>query len=110
MIVYLDVADLRSLGAETCWLAGDGEEGGDPQSHPARDVLHVHPEADPGHDHDEDGGDVALDQVEADTAVQLELGGQAAVVTWQSFVSFSLLIISILYNFFYEKIVIPLNG
>ena len=46
-----------------------------------RDVLHIHPEADPGHDHDEDGGHVALDQVEADTAVQQELGSQAAVVT-----------------------------
>ena len=29
-----------------------------------RDVLHIHPEADPGHNHDEDGGDVALDQWE----------------------------------------------
>ena len=123
----LDVADLRCLRAEAGWLAGDGEQGGDAQGDPAEHhghgddggywqhwpaghVLHVHPEADPGHNHDEDGGHVALDQVEADTAVQLELGGQAAVVTWQSFVSFSLLIISILYNFFYEKIVIPLNG
>ena len=44
-------------------------------------MLHVHPEADPGHNHDEDGGHVALDQVEADTAVQQELGSQAAVVT-----------------------------
>ena len=123
----LDVADLRCLRAEAGWLAGDGEQGGDAQGDPAEHhghgddggywqhwpaghVLHVHPEADPGHDHDEDGGHVALDQVEADTPVQLELGGQAAVVTWQSFVPFSLLIISILYNFFYEKIVIPLNG
>ena len=97
----LDVADLRCLRAEACWLAGDGEQGGDAQGDPAEHhghggdggcwqhwpaghVLHVHPEADPGHDHDEDGGDVALDQVEADTAVQLELGRQAAVVTWQS--------------------------
>ena len=116
----LDVADLRCLRAEAGWLAGDGEQGGDAQGDPAEHhghggdggywqhwpaghVLHVHPEADPGHDHDEDGGHVALDQVEADTAVQLELGGQAAVVTWQSFVSFSLLIISILYNFFTKK-------
>ena len=45
------------------------------------DVLHIHPEADPGHDHDEDGGHVALDQVEANAAVKPELGRQAAVVT-----------------------------
>ena len=78
---HLDVANLGGLRTEACRLAGDGEEGRHPQRHPARHVLHVHPEADPGHDHDEDGGHVALDQVEADTAVQLELGGQAAVVT-----------------------------
>ena len=44
-------------------------------------MLHIHPEADPGHDHDEDGGHVALDQVEANAAVKPELGRQAAVVT-----------------------------
>ena len=44
-------------------------------------MLNIHPEANPGHDHDEDGGHVALDQVEPDAAVQLEPGRQAAVVT-----------------------------
>ena len=44
-------------------------------------MLHIHPEADPGHNHDEDGWDVALDQVEPNAAVKLELGGQTAVVT-----------------------------
>ena len=78
---HLDIADLRSLRAETCGLAGDGEERGHPQRHSPRHVLHVHPEADPGHDDDEDGGDVGLDQVEPDAPVQLELGGQAAVVS-----------------------------
>ena len=46
-----------------------------------RDMLNIHPEADPGHDHDEDGGHVALDQVEPNAAVKPELGRQAAVVT-----------------------------
>ena len=44
-------------------------------------MLHIHPEADPGHNHDEDGGHVALDQVEPNAAVKLELGSQTAVVT-----------------------------
>ena len=46
-----------------------------------RDMLHIHPKADPGHNHDENGGHVALDQVEPDAAVKLELGSQTAVVT-----------------------------
>ena len=46
-----------------------------------RDVLHIHPEADPGHDHNEDGGHVALHQVETNATMKLELGRQAAVVT-----------------------------
>ena len=101
LIFYLDVADYRinikvkifffieniftlwRLRAEPCWLAGDGEESGDAQGHPARHVLHVHPEADPGHDDDEDGGDVGLDQVEANTAMQPKLSSQTAVVPWQ---------------------------
>ena len=45
-------------------------------------MLHVHPEADPGHDDDEDGGDVGLDQVEANTAMQPKLSSQTAVVPW----------------------------
>ena len=46
-------------------------------------MLHVHPEADPGHDDDEDGGDVGLDQVEANTAMELKLSSQTAVVPWE---------------------------
>ena len=46
-------------------------------------MLHVHPEADPGDDDDEDGGDVGLDQVEANTAVKLKLSSQTAVVPWE---------------------------
>ena len=83
LICNLDVWDLWRLWAEARWLAGDGEEGGDAQGHPARHVLHVHPEADPGHDDDEDGGDVGLDQVEANTAMSLKLGCQTAVVPWE---------------------------
>ena len=78
---YLDVRDLRRFRAETCRLAGDGEEGRHPQRHPARHVLHVHPEADPGHDDDEDGGDVGLDHVEPNATGQVELGHQTAVVS-----------------------------
>ena len=97
----LDVADLRCLRAEACWLAGDGEQGGDAQGDPAEHhghgcggdggywhhwpaghVLHVHPEADPGDDDDEDGGDVGLDQVKSNTSVQLKFSRQATVVTW----------------------------
>ena len=66
---HLDVADLGSLRAEARGLAGDGEEGGDAEGHPAGDVLHVHPEADPGDDDDEDGGDVGLDQMKSYTSV-----------------------------------------
>ena len=46
-----------------------------------RDMLNIHPEADPGHNHDEDGGHVALDQVEPNAAVKLKLCSQTAVVT-----------------------------
>ena len=48
----LDV-DLKALAV--LYVA---EEGGDAERNPPRHVLHVHPEADPGHDDDEDGGDV----------------------------------------------------
>ena len=78
---HLDVANLGGLRTEACRLAGDGEEGRHPQRHPARHVLHVHPEADPGHDHDEDGRNVGLDQVKPNTSVQLELCCQTTVVT-----------------------------
>ena len=74
---------MRGLRAQTGRLAGDGEEGGDAQCNPPRHVLHVHPETDPRHDDDEDGGDVGLDQVEPDTAVQLKLSSQTTVVPWK---------------------------
>ncbi len=56
------------------------EQCDDPEGDPGRHAVHVHPEADPGDGHDEDGGQVALDQVEADRTVQVELGREAAVV------------------------------
>ena len=47
-------------------------------------MLHVHPEADPGHDHDEDGGDVGLNQVEPDAPIQVELGCQTTVISYEN--------------------------
>ncbi len=73
-----------SNGALTRGLARDGEEGGDPQGCPPGDGVDVHPEGDPGDDHDEDGGDVRLDHVEADRARKVEAGNQAAVVSYKN--------------------------
>ena len=67
--------------ALTRGLARDGEERGDPQGGPPGDRVDVHPEGDPGDDHDEDGGEVRLDHVEAEGAAEVELGQQAAVVS-----------------------------
>ena len=62
-------------------LARDAEERDDPECDSGGHAVHVHPEADPRDAHDESGGQVALDEVEPDGPVQVELRSQAAVVT-----------------------------
>ncbi len=69
-----------SLNCTWC-LAWYCEQRGDSQRGPSRHRVHVHPEGDPGDDDDEDGGQVRLDQVEAQRAAQVELGQQTTVVT-----------------------------
>ena len=61
-------------------LRRNGEQGDDPEADPPRHGVDVHPEGDPGHCHDQDGGQVRLDQVEAHRPTHVELGHKAAVV------------------------------
>ena len=62
-------------------LSRDAEERDDAEGDPGGDAVDVHPEGDPRDADDERGGQVRLDQVEPDRAVQVELRRQAAVVT-----------------------------
>ena len=59
--------------ALTRGLAWHCEEGGDAQGGPPGHRVHVHPEADPGDDDDQNGGDVGLDHVEPQGSLQVEL-------------------------------------
>jgi hypothetical protein len=71
----------------TWWLGGHCKKGRDSKSGSTRYWIHIHPEGDPGYDYYEHGWQVALYQVEANRATQVELCYQTAVVTCkQSFV------------------------
>ena len=54
------------------------------KSHSSRHMLNIHPKADPRNDHDEDGGNVGLHQMEANTPIQVELCSQTTVVPYLS--------------------------
>ena len=60
---------------------GHRQEGDYAQRDPPGDRLYVHPEGDPGHRHDEDRGEIVLDEVETDGPLEVELSHQTAVVT-----------------------------
>ena len=67
----------------TWGFTGHCEKGGDAQGRSSGHRVDVHPEGDPGDDDDEDGGQVGLDHVKAQRPFQVQLGEQAAVVTWK---------------------------
>ena len=53
-------------------LGGEGEEGGDTQGDPGRYSLWLDPEGDPGHDDNEAGGEVGVEEVVAQPPLELE--------------------------------------
>ena len=62
-------------------LGGEGQEGGHPQRDPGGDSLGLDPEADPGHDDYQAGGDVGVEQVVAQTPLEHEHHLQTREVT-----------------------------
>ena len=71
-----------------CWSPvyrphqGDhGEHGGDPEAGPGGGRAPVQVEAHPGHDHDQAGGDVDLDEVVSHGPGEHDVHTQAGVVT-----------------------------
>ena len=46
-------------------LGGESQQGGHSQRYPGRHGLRLDPETDPGHDDDQTGGDVGVEQVVA---------------------------------------------
>ena len=53
-------------------LRAEGEEAGDPQRDPGWHGLRLDPERDPGHDDDEAGGDVGVEEVVAEATLEHE--------------------------------------
>ena len=62
-------------------LGGQSEEAGDPQGDPGRYSLGLDPEADPGHDDDQTGRDVSVEQVVAQPPLEHEHNLQTREVT-----------------------------
>ena len=62
-------------------LGGESEEGGDSQGDPGRHRLGLDPEADPGHDDDQAGWDVGVEQVVAQPPLEHEDNLQTREVT-----------------------------
>ena len=77
----LDVGDGRQRLLTVGVLGGESEEGGHPQRHPGRHRLRLDPEADPGHDDDEAGGDVGVEEVVAQPPLKHEDHLQTRKVT-----------------------------
>ena len=62
-------------------LGGESEEAGDTQGDPGRNRLRLDPEADPGHDDYQAGGDVGVEQVVAQPPLEHEHNLQTREVT-----------------------------
>ena len=77
---HLNVRDRRKRLLTVGVLRGKREKGSDTESDPSRDSLGLDPEADPGHNDDEAGGDVGVEQVVAETPLELEHNLQAGEV------------------------------
>ena len=78
---YLDVGHGRQGLLTVGVLGGEGQERGHPQRDPGRDSLRLDPEADPGHDDDQAGGDVGVEQVVAQPSFEHEHNLQTREVT-----------------------------
>ena len=76
----LDVGDLWQGCVRRRHEGGHGEHSGHSQTDSGRSGASIQPEADPGDDDDEGGGDVDLDQVVAHGTDELDLTGQPRVV------------------------------
>ena len=53
-------------------LGGESQQGGHPQCYPGRHGLRLDPETDPGHHHDQTGGDVGVEHEVAQPPSKLE--------------------------------------
>ena len=86
-------------------LGGESEEGGDPERDPGGDRLRLNPEADPGHDHDQTGGDIGVEQVVAQPPLEHEHNLQTREVTCSQDTSYKVFMISpfVINNFFANK-------
>merc|ERR1719378_207252 len=51
------------------------------QSHSTRNVFHIHPEADPRDDDDENCWNVGLNKMETDAPIQVKFGSQTTIVS-----------------------------
>lgn len=71
MVAY-KASDLGKIDARVQADGGEGEDGGDAESDAIAGGLPVDPEGDPGEDHDEDAGDVHLDEEVARVTLKVE--------------------------------------
>ena len=78
---HLNVKDRRKRLLTVGMLRGEREKGSDTESDPSRDSLGLDPEADPGHNDDEAGGDVGVEEVVAQPPLKHEDHLQTRKVT-----------------------------
>ena len=62
-------------------LRGDCQKSRDSEGSSSWHWVHVHPERHPGDDHNKNGRQIALNQVETNRSAQVELGYQTTVIT-----------------------------
>ena len=68
----LDVGDRRERLLAVGVLGGEGQQGGHAQGHTGGHGLGLDPETDPGHHHDQTGGDVGVEHEVAQPPPELE--------------------------------------
>ena len=68
----LDVGDRRERLLAVGVLGGEGQQGGHAQGHTGGHGLGLDPETDPGHHHDQTGGDVGVEHEVAQPPSELE--------------------------------------
>ena len=81
---YLDVGDWWKRLLTVCVLRREGEQTGDPQGDPGGHGLGLDPERDPGHDDDQTGGDVGVEQVVAESTLEHEDDLEAGELSWKT--------------------------
>ena len=94
----LDVGDRRQGLLAVGVLGGEGQQGGHAQGHAGGHGLGLDPETDPGHDDDQTGGDVGVEEVVAQPPLEHEHHLQTREISCKGMINDHLFVYDILYQ------------